>query len=411
LFRIGFMTAATPPPHSDAQRLLAGLRPWRERADRIGPGEREHRIARVQASMATAGVDALLVHAGASLRYFTGIPWGATERLVALLVPQSGEPFLIGPEFERGSLRAASQVSLFQVGWEEHEDPCAVLAEALRAVGVETLALDPELPWRLVQGLQRNAAAARLVDGAPLIDADRMHKSEAELALIRQAMAMTLEVHRQAAMLLRPGITTGEVRRFIDEAHRALGADGGSTFCAVQFGVATAYPHGLPGEQALQADDLVLIDTGCQVDGYHSDITRTYAFGRPHAEHADAWSHERDAQQAAFDAVRPGVACEEIDAVARRSLARNGYGPAYRLPGLPHRTGHGLGLSIHEPAYLVQGDTRPLARGMCFSNEPMIVVPERFGIRLEDHFHVTDDGARWFTPPATSFVDPFGLRG
>lgn len=405
------MTAEMPQPHSDGQRLLAALRPWRERAGRIGPAEREGRIARVQASMAGTSVDALLVHAGASLRYFSGIPWGATERLVALLVPQGGAPFLIGPEFERGSLVAASQLPLAQLGWEEHEDPCAVLSAALRERGVGSLALDPELPWRLVQGMQRHAPAVRLLDGAPLIDGCRMYKSEAELALIRQAMAMTLEVHRQAAMLLRPGITTGEVKRFIDEAHRALGADGGSTFCAVQFGVATAYPHGLPGEQALQADDLVLIDTGCTLDGYHSDITRTYAFGRPQAEHAEAWAHEREAQQAAFDAVRPGVPCEEIDAVARRTLARNGYGPAYRLPGLPHRTGHGLGLSIHEPAYLVQGDTRPLGRGMCFSNEPMIVVPERFGIRLEDHFHVTDDGAQWFTPPATSFVDPFGLRG
>lgn len=405
------MTAATSHVHSDAQRLLSDLRPWGERAARIGVAEREARLAHARRTMGVSGVDALLVPAGASLRYFTGIPWGATERLVALLVPQSGEPFLIGPEFERGSLRAASQLQLFQIGWEEHEDPCAVLAEALREVGVKTLALDPELPWRLVQGLQRNHVATRLVDGAPLIDGGRMYKSEAELALIRQAMSMTLEVHRQAAMLLRPGITTGEVRRFIDEAHRALGADGGSTFCAVQFGVATAYPHGLPGDQVLQADDLVLIDTGCQIDGYHSDITRTYAFGRPDPAQAEAWHHERDAQQAAFDAVRPGVPCEEIDAVARRSLSRNGYGPAYRLPGLPHRTGHGLGLSIHEPAYLVQGDTRPLARGMCFSNEPMIVVPERFGIRLEDHFHVTDDGARWFTPPATSFVDPFGLQG
>lgn len=405
------MTAEMPQPHADGQRLLAALRPWRERAERIGPAEREDRIARVQASMAGAGVDALLVNTGASLRYFTGIPWGATERLIALLVPQSGAPFLIGPEFERGSLVAASQLALAQLGWEEHEDPCAVLAAALRERGVASLALDPELPWRLVQGLQRHAAAVRLLDGAPLIDGCRMYKSENELALIRQAMAMTLEVHRQAAMLLRPGISTGEVKRFIDEAHRALGADGGSTFCAVQFGVATAYPHGLPGEQTLRPNDLVLIDTGCTVDGYHSDITRTYVFGSPHAEHAEAWAHEREAQQAAFDAVRPGVPCEEIDAVARRTLARNGYGPAYRLPGLPHRTGHGLGLSIHEPAYLVQGDTRPLARGMCFSNEPMIVVPERFGIRLEDHFHVTDEGAQWFTPPATSFVDPFGLRG
>jgi Xaa-Pro dipeptidase len=190
-------------------------------------------------------------------------------------------------------------------------------------------------------------------------------------------------------------------------AHRACGADNGSTFCAVQFGVASAYPHGVPGEQSLADGDLLLIDTGCQIDGYHSDITRTYVFGAPSAEHRRIWAIEHEAQAAAFAAVKPGVPCEAIDQVAREVLQRHGLGPDYALPGLPHRTGHGIGLSIHEGPYLVRGDTTPLAVGMCFSNEPMIVLPDQFGVRLEDHFHVTPNGAAWFTTPSAAIDRPF----
>jgi len=223
---------------------------------------------------------------------------------------------------------------------------------------------------------------------------------------MRQAKAMTLEVHRRAARILAPGIRASTVKRFIDDAHRALGA-AGSTFCAVQFGTATAYPHGLPGDQQLDEGALVLIDIGCTVDGYHSDITRTYAFGRVADDIRALWDLEKEAQAAAFDAVEPGAPCESVDAAARRVLERAGLGPDYRLPGLPHRTGHGIGLAIHEPAYLVRGDRTPLAPGMCFSNEPMIVVPERFGIRLEDHMYVTETGAAWFTEPQHSLDRPF----
>ena len=187
---------------------------------------------------------------------------------------------------------------------------------------------------------------------------------------------------------------------------RAIGA-AGSSFCIVQFGRATAFPHGLPGDRALDDGQLVLVDTGCRVEGYHSDITRTYVFGNVGDDERAIWAIEAEAQQAAFDAVRPGVPCEAIDAAARPVIEKAGLGPDYRLPGLPHRTGHGIGLSIHEPAYLVRGDTTPLAPGMCFSNEPMIVVPDRFGVRLEDHFHVTETGAAWFTAPQRAIGRPF----
>jgi len=235
-----------------------------------------------------------------------------------------------------------------------------------------------------------------------------MIKSPAELALMQQAKSMTLEVQRRTARILHEGIRASAVARFIDQAHRAIGAAGGSSFVIVQFGRASAFPHGLPGDPALGEGDIVLIDTGCTIEGYQSDITRTYVFGDPTPEQRHIWEIERSAQQAAFDAVHPGAPCESVDAAARAVLEKAGLGPDYKLPGLPHRTGHGIGLSIHEPAYLVRGDTTPLQPGMCFSNEPMIVIPDRFGVRLEDHFHVTETGAAWFTGPSPSIDAPFG---
>jgi Xaa-Pro dipeptidase len=389
---------------STFERELADLRPWERRASPIGARERLERLERARSLMATIGADALLVRGGASLRYFTGVTWGQSERLVAMILPRHGAPVMICPAFERGTLEASLHIEAETRLWEEDEDPCALTAAALAAAGAGTLALDPELPFVFYEGLRKAAAALSMISGAAVIDGCRSLKSAGELGLLTQAKAMTLEVHRRAARALAAGVTTGQVARFIDQAHRALGADGGSTFCVVQFGETTQYPHGVPGEQTLAEGDLVLIDTGCQVEGYNSDITRTYVFGEPTPAHRRIWEIERSAQQAAFDAVRPGALCEAIDAAARRVLEAAGLGPGYRLPGLPHR----IGLSVHEAPYLVRGDTTPLQSGMCFSNEPMIVVPGAFGIRLEDHFHVTDDGAAWFTQPSPSIDEPFG---
>ena len=380
---------------------LAGLAPWASPAPPVSAGERRARLTAAQARIAEVGADALLVNAGPSLRYFTGVGWAPSERLVAMLLPAVGEPRIICPAFEQGSLVAELAIDADLLLWEEDEDPVQ-LAGKLLAPG-NTLAIDPLLPFAVGERLRRYFA---LVDGSPAIDGLRMIKSPSELALMRQAKVMTLEVHRRAARILAPGIRASEVKLFIDRAHRALGA-GGSSFCAVQFGRATAFPHGLPEDQALEEDQLVLIDTGCTIDGYHSDITRTYAFGAVEPEIRAMWELEKEAQAAAFDAARPGASCESVDAAARQVLERAGLGPDYRLPGLPHRTGHGIGLSIHEPAYLVRGDRTPLAPGMCFSNEPMIVVPDRYGIRLEDHFHVTETGAAWFTEPQHSIDRPF----
>ncbi len=388
-----------------ARAQLAAPLPNRPAA--ISADEYAARLAHARHLMREAGADALLVSAGMSLRYFTGIGWGASERLVGLLLTQDGEPLLIAPNFEEGSLDAVLRIPAGKRLWEEHEDPHALVANAMRERGAKTLALDPEAAFRIHTGLAAQLGTDAISNAASIIDGCRMCKSATELALMQHACDITLQVHRLAAGIAHEGIGTDELVRFIDEAHRALGADGGSTFCIVQFGHATAFPHGIPGVQHLRKDELVLIDTGCSVEGYNSDVTRTWIFGEANAEQLRIWNLERAAQQAAFDAVRPGVACEAVDQAARTVLEAAGLGPDYRLPGLPHRTGHGCGLSIHEAPYLVRGNALPLAPGMCCSNEPMIVLPQQFGVRLEDHFFVTETGAQWFTPPSVAIDQPF----
>jgi Xaa-Pro dipeptidase len=361
---------------------------------------REERLARIEKARKLTrdlGADALLVGAGASLNYFAGLPWGASERLVALWLPVDGEPLIICPYFERGSLEADLKISAELRLWQEDESPHALVGQAMRDIGAAKLAVDPAMSFEMVHRLGRKTGL-ELIEAGPVINGCRMYKSPAELALMQQAKSMTLEVHKAASRIMREGITTTEVINFIEAAHRKLGAAGNS-FVIVQFGRATAFPHGLPGVQTLQENDLVLIDTGCYVEGYTSDITRTYVYGRATGEQQRIWDIEKEAQAAAFARVEVGIPCEAVDAAARAVLERHGLGPDYNLPGLPHRTGHGIGLSIHEPAYLVRGDKTPLVPGMCFSNEPMIVVPDRFGVRLEDHMYVTENGAKWFTEP------------
>jgi Xaa-Pro dipeptidase len=382
---------------SSIETELAKLTPPSNPAPMIGLSERLARLDKARRLTRDLGADALLVGAGASLNYFAGVPWGASERLVALLLPVAGEPILICPYFERGSLEADLKIAGDLRLWQEDESPYALIRQAMKDLGLSTIAVDPAMSFEMVHRLGRETGL-EIVEASPVIHGCRMYKSPAEIALMQQAKSMTLQVHQATARIVREGITTTEVIHFIEAAHRKLGAAGNS-FVIVQFGRATAYPHGLPGVQTLRENDLVLVDTGCYVQGYTSDITRTYSFGEPTSEQRRIWDIEKEAQAAAFAAVEVGRTCESVDDAARAVLEKHGLGPDYNLPGTPHRTGHGIGLSIHEPAYLVRGDRTPLAPGMCFSNEPMIVMPDAFGVRLEDHMYVTDNGAAWFTQP------------
>jgi Xaa-Pro dipeptidase len=391
---------------SNASEQLAELKRWSDPAPAITMDERQARLEQARHHARSAGADALVVVAGTSLNYFLGISWRLSERLVALVIRQSRPPVLVAPQFEQGSLAAIVDAPIETRFWEEDESPFDLVADILRDDDVGFVAIDPTMPYTMASKLTNSAPGIRIMDASAVLDGCRMIKSSAELALLRQAKQMTLEVQRRAALILRTGIRSSEVVRFIDDAHRAIGSAGNS-FCIVQFGTSTAFPHGLPKDDVLEDGDMVLIDTGCANRGYNSDITRSYVFGDASTEQRTVWAIEREAQLAAFEAVRPGVACEEIDNTARRVLEGYGFGPDYQLPGLPHRTGHGIGMALHEAPYLVRGDKTPLEPGMCFSIEPMIVVPHNFGIRLEDHFYVTDRGAEWFTQPSPSIEAPF----
>lgn len=371
----------------------------------ISLAERHARIAALAESLGRHGIAAALIGSQSGLRYFAGLRWSPTERLVALLVHADGRMAYVAPRFEEGKIAAAAQVKADILCWEEDESPFALVTGQVPGGVLDVDALMPVWAW---SGLARAMGAERLADGSARLQALRARKSAAELTLLAHAKAITLEVQRRAHAHLQAGMRASELVSFIDAQHRALGGEGGSFFCAVSFGADTALPHGGEQDRILTEGDVVLVDTGTMADGYKSDITRTYVFGEPGADVRRVWEHEKTAQAIAFEAARPGIACEAVDAAVRDWLAQQGYGPDYALPGLPHRTGHGIGLDIHEGPYLVRGDTTPLSPGMCFSNEPMLVIPGRFGVRLEDHFYMGETGPVWFTKPSHSLDDPFG---
>jgi Xaa-Pro dipeptidase len=370
----------------------------------ISDNERLARLKRLREAMAKAGVAGVLLGSTESLRYFTGLVWHQSERLLGAMVTEKDLAYVV-PGFEKSRVETLPHLEGEIAVWQEEESPAELVTSLLGPKG--TLALDDALPLFAYHALAKAIGAERLVDGARLIRDLRLVKSSAEIALIQYAMDLTLEVHRRAHAIMKPGIRASEVVRYIDEQHRALGAEIGSTFCIVSFGEATSLPHGADGDQMLEKGEAILVDTGTRLDGYHSDLTRTYMLDEPDAEFARIWQIERRAQQAVFDAASLGAPCQSLDDAARAALSAHGLGPDYAMPGLPHRAGHGLGLEIHEEPYIVRGNTTPLTAGMCFSNEPMIVVPGRFGIRLEDHITMTETGPRWFTEPAKSPTEPF----
>ena len=373
-------------------------------AEKIGLAERQQRLAALRGTMDAAGLTAVVIGPTASLRYFTGLVWHPSERFTGAIVHAKGDLEYVCPGFERAKVARSIGVAGDILTWEEEENPYALIASRLKPGA--RVGLDDQVALFVYLGLARALSPERIADAGPLINRLRSRKSPAEIALMARAKAITLEVQRRAWKSLAAGVKTSEVARFIDSEHRALGGSG-NTFCIVSFGADSALPHGGESDRALREGDVVLIDTGCHIDGYNSDITRTYVFGEPTPRVREIWQLENEAQAAAFEAARLGATCESVDAAARAVIARAGLGPDYRLPGLPHRTGHGIGLDIHEAPNLVRGDKTALAPGMCFSNEPMIVVPEAFGVRLEDHFHMTQDGPRWFTHPSHSLDAPF----
>jgi Xaa-Pro aminopeptidase len=403
----GVAAAAVRPGELFAQAAAPELRPMTGDVVPIARDEYLARIARAQRLMRDNGLSALLIEPGASLVYFTGVQWGRSERLTAAILPREGEPAIATPHFEEPSVRESLKVPAEVRIWNEDENPLGVVAGFLRdrrltgPVGIEET-----VRFFAVDGLRQAVPGVEIRPGAPVVRGCRMIKTAPELALMQKAADITIAAYRHTAPQIARGMRPANIAAIMNGATEALGGTVG--FALILLGEASAYPHGSGQPQQVRDGEVVLMDCGCTVEGYQSDISRTFVFGEANAEQRRVWEHMRRGQDIAFAAARVGRPAGSVDDAVRAQYERWGYGPGYRLPGLSHRTGHGIGLDGHEPVNLVHGETTPLAPGMCFSNEPGIYLPGRFGIRLEDCFHMTETGPRYFSTPPPSIDDPFG---
>ena len=373
----------------------------------IAPAERVQRLARAKALMARHGIGAVLIEAGPSLDYYTGIQWWRSERLTGVVIPVRGDPIIVTPFFEQPTIKEMLAVPAEIRTWQEHDEPLKLVADFLKGRKVASLpvAFEETNRFFLEDRLKRQLPGLAVVSANPVVRAQRMIKAPTELALMQAASDITIAAFRYAWPRVGEGMGAGEMDAIIGEATRALGGgyDGG----LVLVGEGTAYPHGTRIPTKVQRGSNVLFDCGCDVHGYQSDISRSFVFGAdPTAEQRKVWEQMRRGQDIAFAAARVGAPAGSVDDAVRRAYESWGYGPGYKLPGLSHRTGHGIGMEGHEPVNLVRGEMTPLAPGMCFSNEPGIYIPGKFGIRLEDCFFMTAAGPTYFSQPPPSIDQP-----
>jgi Xaa-Pro dipeptidase len=370
-----FAQSEPPAPIRKLKPMLDGVQP-------ITDAERTQRVEKARRLMHENKLGAVLFEPGTSLFYFTGRRGGTAS----WALPANGEP------------------AWFEAAADPQERPRRVAQFLKERGGVDRIGIEERAAFATYDALSQ-LLKAEFVSADPVTIGCRVIKSPAELALMQRANDITIEAYRAAFQTLREGMTQGELSANISAAYRQMGVQGA---VMASFGEYTAYPHGSIQPQKLREGDLVLVDDGCSVEGYQSDITRTIIFGKPTARQTQVWNLERKAQDAALAAAKVGATCESVDAAARKVITDAGFGPGYKVPGLPHRTGHGIGLDGHEWTYLVKGNKTPLRPGMCFSDEPMIAIYGEFGIRLEDCMHITEDGARMFTRQSIAIDQPFG---
>ncbi|MGE8213234.1 MAG: M24 family metallopeptidase [Stenotrophomonas sp.] len=399
-------TAKAPAGGNDA--LPESMRSLTSVADQvvpIGNAERSARVAKAQRLMAEHGIDAIFIGAGSSLTYFTGMHWWDSERLTGVIIPRKGEPVYVTPEFER--VRTLEQIKLGNDvrGWQEDEDPYALVARVLRDMGhaTGTLGMEEAVPYFRAKGIADALPQARVVPAWPVVAGCRRVKSPAELALMKLANQTTLAVYEAVWKALKPGMTEQDISGLLAMAYARTGLKGDAS---VNVGKYTASPHGSDQPQHLVEGTPIIFDGGCRAGGYTSDITRTVVLGQPDDEIRKVFDIVLKAQTAALNTARPGVAMGDVDAAARKVISDAGYGPDYRY--FSHRLGHGIGIDMHEWDYLVRGNRHLLEAGMTFSDEPGIYIPDRFGVRLEDILYVTEDGAALMTPQSKSIDQPFG---
>jgi len=406
-FALAGRSAHALPAAPTAPSGLAGLTSMTTGAKPISVEERRARIAKLQKLMVEQKIGALILESGSSLDYFTGIQWHRSERTTAAVIPARGDIVVVTPAFEEPSIRETLAVGDDVRPWNEHESPFALLVGALRDRGVTSGAIAFESTTRLfiVDGVRdASAGAYHVVSGDALVKAVRLIKTPAELALMQTANDVTLAALRYVHGNVRAGMRPSEIADMMNAATVALG--GAPEFALVLINEASAYPHGSHQPQTLHEGSVILMDVGCAVHGYQSDISRTWVMGQPTAKQRKVWDTVKRGQEIALATAKLGTPVGAIDDAVRAYYEKEGWGPGYKLPGLPHRTGHGIGLDGHESPYLVHGDATPLAAGMCFSDEPGIYIPGEFGIRLEDCWHMTDTGPKLFTALAKSMEDP-----
>ncbi|MGO1305492.1 MAG: M24 family metallopeptidase [Sphingomonas parapaucimobilis] len=400
LVRPGLLRAAEPD--------LSGLSDITGGAVPIGPEERARRLARAQGLMKANGIGAILIEPGSTMVYFTGVQWWRSERLTAVIIPVEGQPCIVTPFFEEPSVRETLAVPAEIRVWQEDQNPLAVVAGFLRdrklagrPVGIEETAR-----FFAFDGLQQALPGVRLVSANPVVRGCRMVKTAPEIALMQLATDVTMAAYRWVYPRVEAGMTGAEVGALMTAATRKLG--GSPEFSMALIGEASAYPHGSKQVHRVADGQVVLMDCGCTVEGYQSDVSRSWVHGAPSAEQRKVWDTVAKGQQVALAAARIGAPAGSIDDAVRRFYESQGYGPGYRLPGLSHRTGHGIGMDGHEPVNLVRGEATTLAPGMCFSDEPGLYLPGKFGIRIEDCFHMTASGPVWFSTPPRRIEAPIG---
>jgi Xaa-Pro dipeptidase len=382
------------------RRMVAGVVP-------ITTEERQGRIARARRLMGEQKIDAIYLEPGSSMFYFTGMRWSTSERMFALVIPQRGELAWVCPKFEEERARELIKFGADVRTWEEDESPYRRVAQILRERGIRSgrVGMEERVRFFLFDGIRQEAPKLEFVSATPVTAACRMFKSPAEIALMQRANDITIVAYRATWATMRAGMPQGEFAANCATAFRNLGVEGG-IFCS--FGKYTAFPHGSSAPQVLNEGDVVLMDGGCSIEGYQSDITRTFIFGKPTQRQREIWNLERKSQDAGFAAAKVGAPCEAVDAAARKVITDAGFGPDYKVPGLPHRTGHGIGLDGHEWTNFVRGNKMAIQPGMCFSDEPTIAIYGEFGIRLEDCLYITDNGPKFFTSQSPSIDKPFG---
>jgi len=391
----------------DVPAVIKNLRRMTADVVPISDDERTARIAKAQRLMAEQKIDAIYLEPGSSMFYFTGVRWGTSERMFAAVIPQRGELAWICPKFEEERARELIRFGNDVRTWEEDASPYLRVAEIFRDRGIRTgrIGIEERVRFFLYDGIRQETQKIEFVSAMPITAGCRMFKSPAEIALLQKSNDLLLIAYHATWATMRDGMPQQEFAGNCATALRNLGVDGG-IFCS--FGKYTAFPHGSITPQKLHAGDVVLMDGGCSVEGYQSDITRTFVFGKPTQRQRDIWNLERKSQDSGFAAAKVGAPCESVDAAARKVITDAGFGPDYKVPGLPHRTGHGIGLDGHEWTNFVRGNKTPIQPGMCFSDEPTIAIYGEFGIRLEDCLYITDSGPKFFTAQSPSIDKPFG---